>query len=59
MIEPIPPRPWKMVASETVIRVVTVETDESVFWIDLEGVHRPSGLARGNFIVHTINRFAP
>ena len=58
-IQPIPPRPWTVTETEEAIRVSSIETDESVFWIELDGAHRPTELARANFIVNTINRFAP
>jgi hypothetical protein len=53
---PIPPRPWTVTETEEAIRVSSIETDESVLWIDLEGAHRPTELARANFIVNTINK---
>jgi hypothetical protein len=58
-IEPVPPRPWVVTATEEAIRVSSAETDETIFWIDLEGAHKPSELARAQFIVDTINRCAP
>jgi hypothetical protein len=58
-IQPIPPRPWKVTATHAFIRVSSADTNESVFWINLDGAHRPTELARANFIVDAINKFAP
>jgi hypothetical protein len=36
-IQPVPPRPWTVTETDDVIRVSSIETNESVFWINLEG----------------------
>jgi hypothetical protein len=62
-IQPVPPRPWGIQETHNFIRVGSLASDgridESVFWIDLKGAHRPTELARARFIVETINKFAP
>ena len=62
-IYPVPPRPWGIHETEGAIRVGSLAPDgtidETVFWIDLDGAHQPTELARARFIVETVNRFAP
>ena len=58
-IVPVPPRPWTIQDYELSFGVGSRgddgTVDEPVFYINLEGAHRPTELARVRYIVEAVN----
>jgi hypothetical protein len=57
---PVPPRPWAIETVKRSIRIYSVQDKrQTVLWISLVGMHKPTEMAWAKFIVDTVNGAEP